>query len=102
MVLAPLAALPLGLAVGLVVWSGGLLGLPTLAIGLLAVGVLAMGSRAFHVDGLADTADGLTASYDRERSLAVMKSGAAGPAGVAAVVVVLGLQATALADDLRQ
>ncbi len=97
MVLAPLATLPLGLAVGLVVWSGRLLGLPALAVGLLAIGALTLGSRAFHVDGLADTADGLTASYDRERSLAVMKSGAAGPAGVAAVVVVLGLQATALA-----
>lgn len=50
-----------------------------------------------HVDGLSDVADGLTASYDRERSLAVMKTGPAGPAGVAAVVVVLGAQAAALA-----
>ena len=96
MVLAPLAVLPLGLAVALVLWAGRELGLPTLTIGLLAVGALALGSRAFHLDGLADTADGLTASYDRERSLEVMKSGAAGPAGVAALVVVLGIQAVGL------
>jgi adenosylcobinamide-GDP ribazoletransferase len=66
----------------------------------MAVGALALSSRAFHLDGLADTADGLTASYDRERSLEVMRSGAAGPAGVGALVVVLGIQAAALAPLL--
>ena len=96
MVLAPLSVLPLGVAVALVLWGGSELGLPTLTIGLLAVGAIALGTRAFHLDGLADTADGLTASYDRERSLEVMKSGAAGPAGVAALVVVLGIQAVGL------
>ena len=96
MVLAPLAVVPLGLVVGLTLWGGRELGLTPLALGLVAVGALALGSRAFHLDGLADTADGLTASYDRERSLEVMKSGSAGPAGVAALVVVLGIQAAGL------
>ena len=96
MVLAPLAVVPLGLAVGLTLWGGRELGLTPLALGLVAVGALALGSRAFHLDGLADTADGLTASYDRERSLEVMRSGSAGPAGVAALVVVLGIQADGL------
>jgi len=41
-------------------------------------------------------ADGLTASYDAERSLAVMKTGTSGPAGVLATVVVAGIQAAAL------
>ena len=59
--------------------------------------VLALGTRALHLDGLADLADGLTASFDRERSLAVMKSGTAGPAGVVALVIVLGLQAAGVA-----
>ena len=98
MLLAPLAALPLAVATGLVVAVGAALGLPPLVGGLLGVGVLALGSRAFHLDGLSDTVDGLTASYDRERSLAVMKTGTAGPAGVVALVVVLGLQAAALAE----
>ena len=100
MVLAPLAVVPLGVLVALVLWGGRELGLPPLAVGLTAVGVLALGSRAFHLDGLADTADGLTASYDRGRSLDVMRSGAAGPAGVGALVVVLGIQAAALAPLL--
>lgn len=101
--LAPLAVLPLGLLVVAVLAAGRALELPPLATGLLAVGVLAAGSRALHWDGLSDTVDGLTASYDAERSLAVMKSGTSGPAGVLATVVVAGVQATAfaaLADDL--
>jgi adenosylcobinamide-GDP ribazoletransferase len=44
----------------------------------------------------------LAASYDPERSLAVMKGGTAGPAGVVAVVLVLLLQATALAGVLAR
>lgn len=96
LLLAPLAVLPLGVAVGTVLWAGGRLDLPALAVAFAALAALAAGSRALHLDGLSDVADGLTASYDRERSLAVMKSGTAGPAGVAALVLVLGAQAAAL------
>ncbi|MFC5730524.1 adenosylcobinamide-GDP ribazoletransferase [Nocardioides vastitatis] len=96
LLIAPVAVLPLGLTVGLVCWAGGRLDLPALAVAFVALGLLAAGSRALHLDGLSDVADGLTASHDRERSLAVMKSGTAGPAGVAAVVLVLGGQASAL------
>ena len=96
LLLAPLAVLPLGLAVAVVCWAGGRLDLPVLAVAFAALAVLAVGSRALHLDGLSDVADGLTASYDRERSLAVMKGGTAGPAGVAALVLVLGAQAAAL------
>lgn len=98
MLLAPLAVLPLGSAVALVGWLGQEAGLPPLVIGLLCVATLVLGSRAFHVDGLSDTADGLTASYDRERSLAVMRTGTSGPAGGAAVFLVLGLQAAGFAS----
>jgi adenosylcobinamide-GDP ribazoletransferase len=102
MVLAPLAVLPLGAAVTFVALAGHWLGLPLLVVALLGLGVLVLGNRAFHLDGLSDTADGLAASYDRERSLAVMKGGSAGPAGVAAVVLVLTLQATALGGILQE
>ncbi|MEO7352055.1 MAG: adenosylcobinamide-GDP ribazoletransferase, partial [Marmoricola sp.] len=98
MLLAPLAVVPLGLLVGIVCWLGSRAGTPPLVVAFLAIGVLAAGSRALHWDGLSDTADGLTASYDAERSLAVMRSGTAGPAGVVAVVVVLGVQVVALAS----
>ncbi|WP_141013722.1 adenosylcobinamide-GDP ribazoletransferase [Nocardioides sambongensis] len=97
MLCAPLAAVPLAALVVGVLRGGDALGLPPLVIGFVAVGALAAGSRALHLDGLSDTVDGLTASYDRERSLAVMKGGTAGPAGVAALVVVLGAQAAAFA-----
>ena len=94
---APLAVAPLGLVVGLACWVGGRADLPPLAVAFAVLGLLALGSRALHLDGLSDVADGLTASHDRARSLAVMKGGTAGPAGVAALVVVLGVQAGALA-----
>lgn len=97
MVLAPLAAVPLGTLVAAVCWAGRELGLAPLAVAAVAIGMLAMGSRALHLDGLCDAADGLTASYDPARSLAVMKGGTAGPAGAAMLVVVLGVQAASLA-----
>lgn len=96
MVLAPLAVLPLAVAVTLVAVAGHGLDLPIPVVALLALGATILGNRAFHLDGLSDTVDGMAASYDRERSLAVMRSGTSGPAGVVAVVLVLGLQATGL------
>lgn len=96
MVLAPVAAGALGAAIVLVLLGAHTLGLPPLVTGLLAVGASILGNRAFHLDGLADTVDGMAASYDRERSLAVMKTGTSGPAGVVATVLVVGLQASAL------
>lgn len=101
MVLAPLAVVPLGVAAALVVVAAGRVGLPPLATAYVVVLVLALGTRAFHWDGLADTADGLTASYSAERSLQVMRTGTVGPAGVVAVVLVAGLQAAGLAAVVR-
>ena len=100
MLLAPLAVLPLGLLVTAVGLLGESAGLPPLVVAVLAVAGLALGTRVLHWDGLSDVADGLTASYDRERSLAVMKGGTSGPAGVVATVLVAGLQVAALAPLL--
>lgn len=100
MTLAPLATLPLGVAAAAVVLVSRLAGLPGLVAALLAVGVVVAGNRALHLDGLADTVDGMAASFDRERSLAVMKTGTSGPAGVTAIVLVLGLQVAGLASVL--
>lgn len=97
MVVAPLAVIPLGLLVAVISWAGRELDVAPLAVAAVAIGALAMGSRALHLDGLADTADGLTASYDRDRSLDVMKSGNTGPAGVAILIFVLGIQIASLA-----
>lgn len=101
MLLAPLAVLPLGVGVAAVVLAAGRIGLPPLATAYVVLVTLALGTRAFHWDGLADTADGLTASYSPARSLEVMRTGPVGPAGVVAVVLVGGLQAAGLAAVVR-
>jgi adenosylcobinamide-GDP ribazoletransferase len=100
MALAPLAALPLAAAVGLVVWAGGSLQAPPLLTGLLAVGMLALGSRGLHLDGLADTADGMAVPGDADRRLAVMRTGDVGPVGASSLLLVVMVQAVGVAGVL--
>ncbi|WP_181782978.1 adenosylcobinamide-GDP ribazoletransferase [Pseudonocardia pini] len=95
---APLVGAGLGAVAGALVWGLTRVGLPALVAGLLAVGLLALATRGMHVDGLADTADGLGCYGPPERALAVMKDGGAGPFAVVTLLVVLGVQAASLAE----
>jgi adenosylcobinamide-GDP ribazoletransferase len=93
MVFAPVVGGLLGLFVALLAWPfDGLLR------GAVMVGLALLLTRGMHVDGLADTVDALGSYKPREQALAIMRSPEVGPFGVAAIVVVLLLQAVTLSS----
>ena len=94
---APLVGGLVGAATGAVAVGLVALGVPTAVAGLLAVGFAGLATRGMHLDGLADTADGLGCYGPPERALAVMRDGGAGPFAVVTLLVVVGAQAAALA-----
>ncbi len=65
---------------------------------VLAIATLALLTRALHLDGLADLADGLGSRQPAEAALAIMKRSDTGPFGVVTLVLTLGIQVTALAQ----
>ncbi len=71
--------------------------LPAGPTAVLLVALLALGSGGLHLDGVADTADGMAIQGDRAARLGVMSEGNTGPAGVMALVLVLLAEWTALA-----
>ncbi|WP_336086160.1 adenosylcobinamide-GDP ribazoletransferase [Nocardia sp. SSK8] len=95
--LAPAVGLLLGVIAAAAMWAFGRAGLDTLLAGLLTVGLLALLTRGMHLDGLADTVDGLGSYGPPERARQIMKSGGAGPFGVAALIFAIGIQAVAFA-----
>ncbi|MFI9382352.1 adenosylcobinamide-GDP ribazoletransferase [Kutzneria sp. NPDC052558] len=97
--LAPLVGLLLGAFAAAVSWGVVVFGAPPLLAGFLVVGLLALLTRGMHLDGLADTADGLGCYGPPARALEVMKSGGAGPFAVVVLVVGLGLQAVGFGSE---
>ena len=61
---------------------------PLLAAALSTVATVLL-TGGFHEDGLADVADGLGGSYDRERALEIMKDSRVGAFGALALVLAL-------------
>ncbi|MEU9163698.1 adenosylcobinamide-GDP ribazoletransferase [Streptomyces sp. NPDC048424] len=98
MACAPLAGLVVGVLAAvpgalLLVLGGG----PLLAAAV-TVAVPAALTRGLHLDGLADTADGLGSAKPAGEALRIMKQSDIGPFGVVALVVVMLVQVAALSD----
>nr|WP_062342418.1 adenosylcobinamide-GDP ribazoletransferase [Herbidospora sakaeratensis] len=96
MVLAPLVGVLLGVVAALVFQGAWWLGLGGTTSGLLAIGTLAALTRALHLDGLADLADGLGSRKAAPEALAIMKRSDVGPFGVVTLIFCVGLQVSAL------
>ncbi len=64
----------------------------------LAIMLLALATGGLHLDGLADTADGLGSRRPADQALEIMRRSDAGPLGVATLVLVLLVQVGALAS----
>jgi adenosylcobinamide-GDP ribazoletransferase len=96
MALGPVVGAGLGaVAAGIVLAVRGAGG-PVMIGAILAVAALVLLTRGLHLDGLADTVDGLGSYGDAERTLAVMKAPDVGPFGVAAIVLTLLTQVAAI------
>lgn len=97
MLAAPLVGAVVGLAAAL---CGGLLhalGATALLAAVGAVAVPAVLTRGLHLDGLADTADGLGSGKGAEEALRIMKQSDIGPFGVVTLAFVLLLQVASAA-----
>ncbi|MBK6872379.1 MAG: adenosylcobinamide-GDP ribazoletransferase [Kineosporiaceae bacterium] len=96
MMLAPWIGLALGTLAGAIAWLGGYRHLSSLVVATVAIAFLAHASRGLHLDGLADTADGLGSGRDAATALDIMRRGDVGPMGAATLSLTLLLQVVAL------
>lgn len=63
---------------------------------ITGIAIIALLTRGLHLDGLADTVDGLAAYTGKEQTLEIMRKPDLGPLGMASVVLVLMAQVSAL------
>ncbi|WP_182897322.1 adenosylcobinamide-GDP ribazoletransferase [Microbispora sp. H10830] len=99
MSLAPFVGLLLGLTAAAVLEAAGAASGSQLLGAVLAVAALAWLTRALHLDGLADLADGLGSGKPADGALDVMKRSDIGPFGVVTVVIALLVQVAVLSRD---
>ncbi len=95
MTAAPAVGAALGAVLAAVLLAGGRV-LPGAVAAVLAVAAGAVLTRGLHLDGLADTVDALGSYRRGAAALEIMKKPDIGPFGVAAIVLVLLVQAAAL------
>ena len=70
---------------------------PLLSSVLVVIALMAV-SGGLHLDGLADSADGLLSSRPREQMLEIMRDSRTGPMGVAALICVISMKIAAVAS----
>jgi len=97
-----MAALPwlgllLGLAAGAVTWGTATVASPLLGA-VAGLALLAATTGALHLDGVADTADGLGSRKPRDQALEIMRRSDIGPMGVVTLVFVLLIDVAAIAS----
>jgi adenosylcobinamide-GDP ribazoletransferase len=93
----PLVGFGIGAWGGAVLAAGLWLGLPPLLAALWSLAATLLLTGGFHEDGLADTADGFGGGRDTARKLEIMRDSRIGSYGVLALVLALGMRASALA-----
>jgi adenosylcobinamide-GDP ribazoletransferase len=98
MLCAPLAGLVVGLAAALPGVLALLLGAGPLLAAVVSAAVPAVLTRGLHLDGLADTADGLGSGRPADDALRIMKQSDIGPFGVITLLFVLLAQVAALSE----
>ncbi|MFB6938607.1 adenosylcobinamide-GDP ribazoletransferase [Streptomyces chartreusis] len=96
MLCAPLVGVVLGCGAALLALVLLFLGTGSLLAAVAAAAVPAALTRGLHLDGLADTADGLGSGKPAEDALRIMKQSDIGPFGVITLVFVLLAQVAAL------
>lgn len=95
---APLVGVLIGFLQALLVILLVVVEVPALVAGLVAVGFAAWLTRGLHEDGLADYVDGLGGGWTPERRLAIMKDSHIGAFGTIALMISIGLRASAIAS----
>lgn len=102
MLCAPVAGLVLGLGAAALGGLLMLLGTGPLLAAVATVAVPAALTRGLHLDGLADTADGLGSGKPASDALRIMKQSDIGPFGVITLVLVLLAQVAAVSELYAQ
>ncbi|MDK2846370.1 MAG: adenosylcobinamide-GDP ribazoletransferase [Synergistales bacterium] len=92
----PVAGLLLGVIVVLADNALMRLGLPFFLTSVLTISILAALSGGLHLDGLADSADGLLSARPRERALEIMRDSRIGTMGVLALFFLLAIKVASL------
>lgn len=97
MTFAPVVAIALGVSCGIPLLFTNVNSLLTAT---LSLGLLAWATRALHLDGLADTADGLGSGKPAAQALEIARKSDIGPFAVIALIFTLLLQVFALSTSI--